>query len=366
MGPQPGRHYPKCEYLLQSAHRLCLPFASAGRRGHRTMTKISKFSSRERLRNHRLFASRELDEARDLVAGKFCRHRLERQRVNDDFDACHNHAAGLDLSLNYLRYGADVEIEPGELGSFYLIQIPIKGRATITNGREHTQATTSVATILNPTRHTHMQWHAGCEKLLVQIDRAVLQALAEDVVGYRLPGPVVFRSEIALTEPAMKAWLSKLMTCIQSAEYGWMFCGAANLSQCAVEQELILDFLQHQPSNIDHFLTADRRGHSKQLRQALDFIHDNLGAPIKVTDLSRAAGVNVRTLQLAFSRQFGLTPMQYVRQVRLNLAHFRLLSGGANAAVTDIALELGFMHLGRFAVEYRRRFGQSPRATLAR
>ena len=31
--------------------------------------------------------------------------------------------------MNYIRYGTDVEIEPGELGSFYLIQIPVKGHA---------------------------------------------------------------------------------------------------------------------------------------------------------------------------------------------------------------------------------------------
>jgi AraC-like DNA-binding protein len=57
--------------------------------------------------------------------------------------------------------------------------------------------------------------------------------------------------------------------------------------------------------------------------------------------------------------------MAYVREVRLERARADLMSDDPSlGSVTDIALKWGFAHLGRFAVEYKRRFGESPSATL--
>ena len=86
------------------------------------------------LSGHVLFQSDDLDCARERVAQKFCRTRLDIVGSRRAFRASHHHAAGDMLSLNYISYGADVEIDPGELGDFYLIQMPVTGAATIRNG----------------------------------------------------------------------------------------------------------------------------------------------------------------------------------------------------------------------------------------
>jgi AraC-like DNA-binding protein len=41
-----------------------------------------------------------------------------------------------------------------------------------------------------------------------------------------------------------------------------------------------------------------------------------------------------------------------------------MLAHGRSVTVTEIATALGFVELGRFSVEYRRMFGESPSATL--
>ena len=87
----------------------------------------------EPLSKRRLFQTYELDEARAIVAEKFCDHRLNIETHAAQFEACHHRAEGNAASLNYIRYGANVRIEPGELGSFYLIQIPLAGVAEIDN-----------------------------------------------------------------------------------------------------------------------------------------------------------------------------------------------------------------------------------------
>jgi hypothetical protein len=110
------------------------------------------------LSSHVLFQSDDLDCARERVAQKFCRHRLDIVGPRRPFRACHHHAPGNMLSLNYISYGADVDIDPGELGDFYLIQMPITGAATIRNGTKEflTDQVDSVGAE-SPT------WRRGCD-----------------------------------------------------------------------------------------------------------------------------------------------------------------------------------------------------------
>jgi transcriptional regulator GlxA family with amidase domain len=57
--------------------------------------------------------------------------------------------------------------------------------------------------------------------------------------------------------------------------------------------------------------------------------------------------------------------MHYLRESRLTSAHTAIKeSRGKNVSVTTIAIAHGFLHLGRFSVEYRRYFGVSPSQTL--
>ena len=77
-----------------------------------------------------------------------------------------------------------------------------------------------------------------------------------------------------------------------------------------------------------------------------------------LSDLARSAGVSARTLQYAFQERFEISPMQFLRQVRLDRAHDDLVEG--TGTVAEVAAYWGFTNLGRFARAYRQRFGESP------
>ncbi|WP_083921800.1 AraC family transcriptional regulator [Kiloniella laminariae] len=322
--------------------------------------------SGEPLTSHRLFQTDELETARGFVASKFCGHRLDRVTATDCFDACYNHASGLSLSLNYLRYGATVEIEPGELEDFYLVQLPVTGRAEVTNGAETLMTHREQGSILNPTRYTKMCWFEGCEKILVRIDRRRLHQAAEKMLGQTINVPLVFQPTLSVHRPEAKDWIRKLATCVRAAEQGYLFGKTKSSGQELIEEELLTDLLTSQPSNISHFL-ADIRHDAipRYLRRAQDYIHDNLSDFITVDDISTAAGVSGRCLQLAFQHNFGCSPLQYLRRLRLNLAHCELMKAERKTSVSEVAYGLGFTHLGRFAIAYRETFGQSPSMTRA-
>ena len=57
--------------------------------------------------------------------------------------------------------------------------------------------------------------------------------------------------------------------------------------------------------------------------------------------------------------------MKFLRERRLELARRRILSGDGRSS-TQVALDCGFEHLGRFSIEYRARFGESPSHTIRR
>jgi transcriptional regulator GlxA family with amidase domain len=91
----------------------------------------------------------------------------------------------------------------------------------------------------------------------------------------------------------------------------------------------------------------------------------NPGKPFTVADLATIAGVSVRSLQDSFQRYVGTTPMTYLRYVRLARVHEHLRqSDPAIHTVTEIAFRYGFTPMGRFAAEYRARYGVPPRQTL--
>ena len=101
-------------------------------------------------------------------------------------------------------------------------------------------------------------------------------------------------------------------------------------------------------------------------RRARTYIEDHLDETIRLDELSSDIGVGRRTLQRCFSTQYQISPMEYINARRMNRARRELVSANpARSSVTRIALDNGFSHLGRFSVDYRSYFGESPRQTLA-
>jgi transcriptional regulator GlxA family with amidase domain len=93
----------------------------------------------------------------------------------------------------------------------------------------------------------------------------------------------------------------------------------------------------------------------------------DLDEPLHISALCLALTVSERTLRKAFHRTHGVPPCRHLRMLRLSQARRALLSADGNlVTVTEIATGFGFVELGRFSVEYRKVFGESPSLTLSR
>jgi AraC-like DNA-binding protein len=111
---------------------------------------------------------------------------------------------------------------------------------------------------------------------------------------------------------------------------------------------------------------AERPIAPRDMKRAIDYIEAKLGLPITIADVAEASGIAGRTLFKHFMDYHGISPMRYLRNARFAKAREALRRGRPDDSVTEIAMRCGFSHMGRFSVEYRRRFGEAPSETLRR
>lgn len=103
----------------------------------------------------------------------------------------------------------------------------------------------------------------------------------------------------------------------------------------------------------------------KALRIIRNHIADHRGAPLRLDALCEVSGMSRRGMEYLFKDHFGIGVNAFVRCQRLNGARREILATDPGpGCVKRIALNWGFWHLGRFAAEYRRIFGENPAATL--
>lgn len=103
------------------------------------------------------------------------------------------------------------------------------------------------------------------------------------------------------------------------------------------------------------------------VRRATTFCEANPHLDVGVADIARACHVSVRTLQVAFRRHLDVTPMAFLRRVRLDRVRSELLlADPARATVSSVAARWGFADASRFSAHYRAVYGEYPSDTLRR
>jgi AraC family ethanolamine operon transcriptional activator len=84
-----------------------------------------------------------------------------------------------------------------------------------------------------------------------------------------------------------------------------------------------------------------------------------------VLELCKRLKVSRRTLQYSFQSVAAVTPVQYLRSVRLNGAR-RSLKQNPKANIAEVAERWGFGHSSYFTLEYQKLFNELPSALLRR
>ncbi|MDZ7937153.1 MAG: helix-turn-helix domain-containing protein [Rhodoferax sp.] len=108
---------------------------------------------------------------------------------------------------------------------------------------------------------------------------------------------------------------------------------------------------------------AAHDGHWQLVQQTRALVQNQLRQAPTVGELCVELGVSRRTLQNAFHRILGISPLAYLRAIRLGAVRQALKTA---SSVTEAATDMGFWHFGHFAKDYQAMFGELPSQTHKR
>jgi AraC-like DNA-binding protein len=136
---------------------------------------------------------------------------------------------------------------------------------------------------------------------------------------------------------------------------------------CALEHQLIHLMVRCLTEGAASNLTRSFRHHDRIIARFEEFLKVNPDEPLYLTEICTAIGVSERTLRAACEEHLGMGPIRYLTLRRMHLVRRALLRANhSTATVTQIVTDHGFWELGRFAVQYKALFGESPSVSLQR
>jgi AraC-like DNA-binding protein len=272
------------------------------------------------------------------------------------------------LTMSELVVDSDMSLDCGERCGAYRLSVMRSGHVeAVHRGTSFTAGPGSV-NVFAPEGHAAGRWSAGSRIIAATIDRHAVEGALADALGRRVSaGQIDFQPTMSTTTAAASCWVNILMMLAEE-----LFRPDSVLMRPLVGMPLV-DSLVHglllaaDHPHRDDVATEPKPVASHAVRTALDIIEAEPQLPLTVSDLAARCHISVRGLQAGFQRHLGMTPMGYLREVRLRRAHQMLQQSDPSlATVASVAYQWGFRNLGRFAAAHSARYGEPPTATLRR
>lgn len=314
------------------------------------------------LQRHELLRTADVDQMAEESTRLFCPHRLKPTGVGRVLDARLHSARLRTTSFNYMQYGAEVTVTPGELESFYLVHVPLTGSDVFTSGTDRVAVHPGLACVPDPQRHLSLKLAAKSTYMVVRIDRRALEAELRDLLDAPLDRPIRFDAAMDLTRGGGRSWWGYVRHLAEDLAFEDNLVEQATTTS-TIEHVVTSGLLTAQRHNYTGALTGRTRSPGPlQVRRAVELIEDQPDAVSSIAELARQVGASARALQVGFRRHLDTTPGEYLRSARLKRAHAELQEGAAS--VSEVAARWGYSNSGRFAAEYRDRYGERPGETL--
>ncbi len=108
---------------------------------------------------------------------------------------------------------------------------------------------------------------------------------------------------------------------------------------------------------------ASAGSQSQQISRTIEWLKGNFAQPLRVDDLSAKAGMSASTFHHHFRSMTALSPLQFLKQLRLQEARRLMLTDHLDAATA--AFQVGYESPSQFSREYSRLFGAPPLRDIA-
>ena len=270
-----------------------------------------------------------------------------------------NHRKFAELDLCRISYGGSVRVTSPALENIFHLQVLLRGNCLWRGpDREH-HLVPGELLLINPDDPVDLTYSQDCEKFILKLPVSVLETVCDEQRWKRPTDGVRFlRNHYQLSE--LEGFFNLLgMVCLESEASDPLLRVQEHYTQIVGSKLLTL-----LKTNITRECLASPDANIERL---FDYIERNLKLDLNADDLAAQARMSQRSLYALFERKLGVTPMQYIRQRKLARINNCLNDPSCTVrSLTELALDYGFVHLGRFSESYRQQYGELPSNTLKR
>ncbi|HEY0531180.1 MAG TPA: AraC family transcriptional regulator [Actinoplanes sp.] len=269
------------------------------------------------------------------------------------------------ITVGEISYGTDIHLNIGDLETAYHVLAPLTGTLRSRHRGTVVMADPTRAAVYRPVGDIDLDWPGNCRMLSVKIERAALEREVDAALDQQVVSPLALGASFDLIDGPGRTWtaLVRLLHRELRDEDGL----ASQPRMAARWRDMVVSGLaltvEHPYGEEPAGLQGPRR--PRTVKRTLDAMHAEPWRAFTARDLAAIAGVGVRVLQESFRQHVGMSPLTYLRRLRLDGVHAELSrSEPWEVSVSEVAFRWGFTHLGRFAGAYRARYGVAPSQTL--
>lgn len=270
------------------------------------------------------------------------------------------------LSLLKLRYGygADISVDPDCLDGYYLLVLPTQGQAVFHFDGRSIEVSPQEAVLISPDRRFHFRASHDYEQVLLRLDRAAIADAWCRLTAQEHAPDICFDAIIPMNTAGWQALLPMLQWVVRCSGLGL----GQDIGQAALlaQTEVLVatTLLLHQPHSMAaHLWPAPPPSAPQAIRRAQAYMLEHLGERLPVAMVASHCGLSVRRLQALFQDECRQSPLQWLRQQRLQAVRQALSQTDEAHKIGETAARFGFTHLGEFSRAYRQAFGETPQQT---
>lgn len=324
------------------------------------MNQLLNFNHLHYLDECLLFNSDDYQTIKDQISHYLCPHQFDVDAIASLNTRLNGFSFG-NSALYDLKYSAPVAITIDEASQNYLFRITLEGQCKVEHAQNQVLQSVGIMTVTHPNTKNRIITNHRCRNIILKLPQQDVEAQLFKMLGYTSTDAVIFDSGMLCTDEGLSSILETL-NYLCHAYYNiqnWSFISAS------FTQYLIELILLKVPNNYSQQLNEQRqRVLPSYMKKAQQYIQQHIKDTIALSALSEFCGVTTRTLQKGFNQYFQQTPIEYIRQLRVELVHQALLNSQKNQTVTDILLENGIQSFGHFSNIYKKRYGCLPSYTL--
>jgi AraC-like DNA-binding protein len=304
--------------------------------------------------------TREPDEVRRLLVEVFDARYFDRRQDNREFHVAWNVVRLKRIDLGYSHYNSAVSVGIGAAGVVRQM-FSLTGSSCTAFGSRQFTSDRNRSTLIPAGAEARVDRGAGNGELRLRLDAAALRDKLGAMIGTAVSGDLEFAAPADGPEmQRLQRILLFLADQLDGAE-----AKIPDQVLAEYEQLVMVSFLTANRHNYSHLLErAPRAPAPWQVRLVEEYIEANWRTPLDIETLSAVTGGSTRSIFKAFKEARGVSPMAFVKRVRLENARRELQQPDESVSVVDVASRCGFFNPGHFARDYRLAFGELPSETL--